>query len=248
MVLFRKNSERFPDVDRIIFLDFETTGLKSGYQAVSVAWFEVNRHLDVIDQVSQLINPRIPIEPGASAVHGIVNDDVADEPTLKEFIVDVLGDPFRGVRLAVAGHNVGYDLRIFDEFYTPATTLCTLAVARRIFPHLQDHRLTTVAQHLGLDTKSAHNSQVDAALSLDVARHAVEVARKAERSTAQDGDRFTDLVELATKVPRDSVMTFGKYKGTPIRQLPPDYVAWLRQTLDGPEHVGLLRALREQSG
>jgi exodeoxyribonuclease X len=245
MVLFRRNSERFPDVDQIIFLDFETTGLKNGYQAVSVAWFEVNRNLDVIDQVSQLINPRISIEPGASAVHGIYNEDVADEPTLKEFIVDVLGDPFRNIRLAVAGHNVGYDLRIFNEFYYPAITLCTLAVARRMFPHLEDHRLTTVAQYIGLDTESAHNSQVDAALSLEVARHAVEVSHKAEQPIAQGGDRFTDLVELATTVPRDSVMTFGKYKGIPIRQLPPDYVAWLRQTLDGPEHVGLLRALRE---
>lgn len=52
--------------EKIVVIDFETTGLSSKKRAVEVAWFELNEKFEVIDEQSSLINPMIPIPSDAS--------------------------------------------------------------------------------------------------------------------------------------------------------------------------------------
>lgn len=47
--------------------------------------------LETLSTTSSLIDPEIPIEPGAQAIHGITAEMVAEEPTIEEFVEVIMG-------------------------------------------------------------------------------------------------------------------------------------------------------------
>ena len=48
------------EFDRLVVIDFETTGTSRNKRAVEIAWFELNKNLEIIDEQSSLINPTAP--------------------------------------------------------------------------------------------------------------------------------------------------------------------------------------------
>lgn len=63
----------------LVFFDLETTGLRVGEdRIVEMALIRVSPQGDVLEKVRRF-NPGIPISPEATAVHGITDEDVADE-------------------------------------------------------------------------------------------------------------------------------------------------------------------------
>jgi DNA polymerase-3 subunit epsilon len=46
--------------------------------------------------------------------------------------------------------------------YPAYTFLCTCRAARRAFPHLPNHKLPTVAAHVGFDFRNHHHALADA--------------------------------------------------------------------------------------
>jgi len=63
----------------LVFFDLETTGLRVGAdRIVEMALIRVTPQGDVLEKVRRF-NPEIPIDPEATAVHGIRDEDVADE-------------------------------------------------------------------------------------------------------------------------------------------------------------------------
>ncbi|MGD2124271.1 MAG: 3'-5' exonuclease, partial [Gemmatimonadota bacterium] len=69
------------ELDRpLAFLDLETTGLSTvSDRIVELAIIRVSPQGDVLERVRRF-NPGIPISPEATAVHGITDEEVADEP------------------------------------------------------------------------------------------------------------------------------------------------------------------------
>lgn len=68
------------NLDRpLVFFDLETTGLRIGVdRIVELALIRVSPQGDVLERVRRF-NPEMPIPPEATAVHGITDEDVADE-------------------------------------------------------------------------------------------------------------------------------------------------------------------------
>jgi DNA polymerase III subunit epsilon len=65
----------------LVFLDLETTGLRVGTdRIVELAIIRMAPNGDVLEKVRRF-NPGIPIPPEATAVHGITDEAVADEPS-----------------------------------------------------------------------------------------------------------------------------------------------------------------------
>ena len=86
----------------LVFFDLETTGLRVGSdRIVEMALIRVSPQGDVLERVRRF-NPEMPIDPGATAVHGITDEDVADEA------------PFRLRARALAGLLEGCDLAGFN--------------------------------------------------------------------------------------------------------------------------------------
>ena len=84
-------------------LDTETASLQSG--VVELALLHIDTELNVLGEFHTKVNPERPIEPGAFAVHGISDADVADAPTLAQ--ISELG----AVTHAIA-HNLAFDSRM----------------------------------------------------------------------------------------------------------------------------------------
>jgi DNA polymerase-3 subunit epsilon len=90
-----------------VVLDSETTGLKqpTGFVEVAIADPEGE------PLVHTTIHPKLPIESGASKVHGYTAEALADSPAFKEIYPDIL-DAINGRRVIV--YNARYDRRVFD--------------------------------------------------------------------------------------------------------------------------------------
>ena len=166
--------------EKIIVIDFETTGISGDKRAVEIAWFELNRNLEIVDERSSLINPQIPIPKRASDVHGITDRDVRDQPTLDEFMIQMNRNPFIDEKVCVVAHNISFDLPLFRKYCGGVVELCTLKLARAVYPDLPNHRLGTISSTFGFTHESAHRARSDAMqvvhfLTLVQSAHRIEV-------------------------------------------------------------------------
>lgn len=149
-----------------IAFDIETTGTVAGLDRIveiSAVKF-VNFTVDSV--FSTLVDPKMSIPKGASAVNGITDDMVIGKPTIDE----VLGGltEFTGDSPLVA-HNAPFDTQflISDfqkyEVSTPAgVILDTLPISRKVLPGLANYKLGTLVQHLKLPTGQFHRAEQDA--------------------------------------------------------------------------------------
>ncbi len=205
---------------RFAVLDTETTGFgpKSGVCEIAYLEFDPS-NMDVIRRGYSLIDPETPITPGASGVHGITDEDVADSPTLKEYFNIVEGRPFDGGEMVIVAHKADYDMQyVGPHINNLAGTICTLKCARRIYPDADDHKLQTLryALKLNVEAADAHSAAGD-----------VEVCFALLKRLMQDsGLGLEGLIEMS-KLPGILKMPFGKHKGVRLADLPADYVHWL---------------------
>lgn len=96
------------ELDRpLVFFDLETTGLTIGEdRIVEMALIKLLPSGDVLERVRRF-DPEMPIPPEASAVHGIRDEDVADEEPFSRR-ARALADLLEGCDLA------GFNVRRFD--------------------------------------------------------------------------------------------------------------------------------------
>ena len=73
----------------ICFFDLETTGVNVVKdRIVEISKIKINTD-NSEDSKTWLINPGIPIPKIVSAIHGIDDDMVKDEPTFKEYAIEI---------------------------------------------------------------------------------------------------------------------------------------------------------------
>ena len=211
--------------DRMIVLDFETTGLQPGYRPVEIAWLEFDSLYKVSQSVTSLIDPQMPIEPGAQKVHGISSEMLAGMPTLEEFLQGEHADKFADEHVLVVAHNAAFDLPMFAPFCKKATSLCTMRLAQALYPTAENHKLQTLASMFAVEVEPTHRAMADVGACFELLR---TIAKKEDKS-------IDELLVIASYTSPESLMPFGKHKGKMIKDLPSDYVAWLSTTLE-PSH------------
>lgn len=149
-----------------IAFDLETTGTVAGVdQIVEIGAVKFNNG-EVEAVFSTLIDPLIPIPPGATAVNGITNDMVKGQPkieTILEAFSEFCGD------LPMVAHNAPFDTQFLvadykkHEMPTPrGVILDTLPISRKVFPGLANYKLGTLVQHLKLPSGQFHRAEEDA--------------------------------------------------------------------------------------
>ncbi len=152
-----------------VAFDLETTGLHAGSdRVVEVGAVRFDPGGRELGRFERLVNPGRPVPEAARAIHGISDDDLADEPlagaVLPRF-VEFLGDPATTTLLA---HNAWFDAGFLGSELSrlgrPApghAVVDTLALARRKLPGLGNHRLDTLARALDLDPEGPHRALAD---------------------------------------------------------------------------------------
>jgi exodeoxyribonuclease X len=210
-----------------LVVDFETTGVKWPYHAVEVAWIELDRNFQEISSRSSLIKPPVRIPAEVTEIHGITNDDIADAPSLDEFLIEECGNPFENEHVGFIAHNAPFDYRLFKDFCGSATLICTVAAARRLYPKAKNHKLATLASELGFKDHTAHRAAGDARTCLELLLHIRE-------KTKLD---FGGLPEYSNPFRLQNSLPFGKHKGIPIGEVPRDYLDWLYDRLEHDDPI-----------
>jgi DNA polymerase III subunit epsilon len=151
-----------------VAFDLETTGLMAEMDRVveigAVRFDDQGRELG---RFEQLVNPERPMRPGAQAIHGIGDADLAGAPTAREVLPRFMA--FLGSEATtLLAHNAAFDAGFLGRelgrigFQPPGHAVVdTLALARRRIPEARDHRLDTLARLLGLDPDGPHRALAD---------------------------------------------------------------------------------------
>lgn len=199
---------------RVIIGDVETSDLSSDAGVVEIAWAETDTSLTILNTAYSLINPGRPISPAASGVHGLLDRHVECAPTLDEFV----GSAFDDGEILFAAHNAKYDLAFFGpRIKNLVGTLCTLKMARLIYPEAPDHKLQTLRYYLALEGGDSHSAAGDVEVLVNLIK----------RMVADSNMNLIELWHLSQRPVMIDKISFGKHKGKNLRDLPRDYVRWL---------------------
>ena len=207
-------------MNQYLLADTETTGVSPSDGIVEVAWLLISDDFEVLDEGHSLINPQRPIPAGASAVHGITMKDVENAPTADEYFYDVLGNKLGSLDAIFTAHNAPFDMRYFGPYLPDATPqMCTLRLARKLYPDVDNHKLGTLVYALGLDVDKSrfHSADGDMIILMSLLG----------KMTEDFGYTLWDLFEAANTPIQMTKMAFGKHKGVPLKDLPASYVTWL---------------------
>jgi len=151
----------------VAVLDFETTGLspRQGDRATEIAVILL-RDGHIVDRYQSLMNPGRRIPSNVVSLTGITNEMVASAPAASTVMREAA--QFVGQHPVVA-HNAAFDRQFWRAelallgISADQSFACTLLASRRIYPHAQNHRLSTLADMLRLPMAGrAHRAMADA--------------------------------------------------------------------------------------
>ena len=184
---------------RFVAFDLETTGINvQSDLPVSVAISEIAHGVSVRQRYN-IIDPGVPIPPGATVVHGIT-DEVAQQGgiPLLEAISDIVSELMNASdeNKILVGMNLTYDLSLVDycarallgrglvEMGFDAPVLDVLVLDRQYVPRRYGKRtLDRLCAHYGVDGIAFHNALSDAQASFLVLREMLK--------------RFPSITEIA---------------------------------------------------
>ena len=154
-------------------IDFETANNDRG-SACAVGLVRVSGGR-VLERYSTLIRPPRAVDffsARNTAVHGITAADVADAPGWPKVHRDIVdfcaGSP-------LVAHNAAFDVGVLARACAHSAMahpewdyVCTLALSRRTWGQLADHKLPTVCAHIGHGLSAHHRADADAEAAAQV--------------------------------------------------------------------------------
>jgi len=207
------------------------------------------------DMKARRVNPERPIPPGATAVHGIRDEDVADAPTFRQLAPRLL-EFLEGADLA--GFNVArFDVPLLDREFRECGHDLAVASRRivdsmRIFHRMEPRDLTAAARfYLDRDHADAHAAQADVEMTADILVAQIrryddlpsDVPGLAEFCSSRKPGAIDSQGKFVWRGD-EAAIAFGKHAGTPLRVLAsrhPDYLEWILKT-DFPEDAKRIAA------
>jgi DNA polymerase III epsilon subunit-like protein len=149
------------ELERYCVIDVETTGLRpSTDRIVEIACVAVDG-CSVVGRWSTLVNPGMPIPAQATSVHGITDAMVAEAPEAA-FALRQAGRLREG-RL-IAAHCATFDLSFVGRL-VGTQALCTMRLARALFPEAPNHKNQTLRRYLEVDRIAGEDFEAHRALS-----------------------------------------------------------------------------------
>ena len=154
-------------------LDIETTGISPWTDRIVeigvVRWSASSRAAEFQD----IVNPEIPIKPGASRIHGIKQEDVETAPRFRDIAEDLL-EELEGA-VIVAHKGIAFDIPFVNAELARAgkAPLCNVVVDTGLLfktPWLQSlgRSLSDMAKATGVKEGERHRALPDARLVLRV--------------------------------------------------------------------------------
>jgi DNA polymerase-3 subunit epsilon len=228
----------------LVFFDLETTGIDPATdRIVEISTMRLEPGGDRTTRTRRL-NPERPIPPEATAIHGIRDEDVRDEPTFRRVargLLDFLADA------DLAGFNIDrFDVPMLDREFRDCEM--DLEVSGRVLIdvmtifHRKERRDLSAAVrfYLGREHEGAHGAEADVVAAAEILDAQLErygdVPRTVKELGAWCDTRPADAVDRAGKfVWKDgrAVFAFGKYQGRSLQDIARsqrDYLLWIARS------------------
>jgi DNA polymerase-3 subunit alpha (Gram-positive type) len=159
----------------ILIFDLETTGLllpscsekTMQPRIIEIGAIKLNARLDIVGELSQLINPEIEISKKITKITGITNKQVEGSPTFLEFLPQ-LKEFFEDVDMLIA-HNASFDMGVLNSeleriecknFQAPKKIICTVLEYQHLFGGYV--KLKDLYKHvLGVELHQTHRALDD---------------------------------------------------------------------------------------
>jgi DNA polymerase-3 subunit epsilon len=263
------------DLDRdLIFFDIEATGLNViRDRIVQIALVKYPKDGSEPSELSQLINPGIPISEEAMRVHGITPRDVANKPTFVQVaqeLYDFIGEA------DLAGYNSNrFDVPMLLEEFDRAGFDFDLSKRRlvdvqRIFYKMEPRTLRAALKfYTGAEMENAHDAMGDVRATIEVFKGQLDYYRDQDH-VDEDGNvtprplssgvkaihdfcndlRFLDATQrLKLNEDNEVVFAFGKHLGKPAKQVlreEPNYFSWILNKEFSVQVKQILRQLMQE--
>lgn len=202
-------------MNKAIIFDTETTG-KVDPIIVEAAWLKLESisPFETSDSFNQRYNPGKPIDFGALATHHILDEELIDCPPADSFELPEYTE-------YIIGHNIDYDWKVIGQ--PNIKRICTLALARKVWPQLDSHNQSALLYYLDRSNakeklKNAHSALADVHICSEILKNVC---------IALNISNFDDLYKVSEYARIPTHMTFGKHKGVHIPDIPRDYKNWL---------------------
>lgn len=157
-------------MESVVVIDFETTGLSpdQGARPTEIAAVMV-RNGRVVDRYQSLMNAGVYVPPYITELTGISNDMVRKAPPAAKVMAEVA--EFVGQAPLVA-HNASFDRKFWDAELSRLRKrrngefVCSMLLARRLFPTAPDHKLGTLVRFAKLPVAGkSHRAMADAEMA-----------------------------------------------------------------------------------
>jgi exodeoxyribonuclease X len=201
--------------------DVETTGISpTDHRVIEIAAYDLHPDNRVVRVGSHLVNPGRTIPPEASAIHHLIDADLAGSQPLETVWANYSS---AGAPVYFAAHNCDFERGYLP---TPQGTqwICTHKCAMRAWSHAPAHSNQVLRYWIGLDGHSGFDRKI---------------AAQAHRAEADAYVTAWLLMTLRSTVPLDTLVlwtseprcypriAFGKHRGKIWSEIPADYLQWM---------------------
>lgn len=198
-------------------IDTETTSFEGGIVEIASVDIEFGA---ICNPMSDFVRPPEAIGFEAMAIHHITEDMVADAP----FISEVIGR-YLGASVYVA-HNAAFDKGKLPQIDAP--WICTLKLARKLYPEFERHGNQYLRYRLGLkptlpEGLYAHRALYDCYVTAELLMY---MGREAQWT-------IREMREISASPSLLYRMRFGKHKGKTFEEVATEdkgYLRWLLGT------------------
>ena len=151
MFSWKENIPHYCDARHVV-VDVETSGLfpQRGARILEIGAIAVE-HGRIVGEFVSLVNCGITVPKRIQRIHGITDDMLRGQRPPEEILPEFLRFAGAGVLIA---HNLKFDMRFLRYEFSRLgiafmkNGVCTLKMSKKLFPHLLNYRLETVARHL----------------------------------------------------------------------------------------------------
>ena len=246
------------NLDRnLIFFDLETTGLNVVRdRIVQIALVRLHKSGEPPAEMTELVNPGIPISEESMAIHGITSKDLANKPTFRQLaqkIWDFIGDS------DLAGYNSNrFDVPMLMEEFARVGMDFDISKRRlidvqRIFYKMEPRTLKAAYRlYCGGELEDAHDALADVRATIDVFKGQLKTYENVDLLD-EDGNRIPAPVQNNMQALHDftndqnslaatqkvriqadgtAIFNFGKYNGQPVKEVlakDKNYYFWIQE-------------------
>lgn len=224
----------------LVFFDLETTGVNvASDRIVEISWLKILPDGKESGK-TLLVNPTIPIDPRAIAIHGITDEDVKDKPSFSE-LARTLAKEFEGCDFA--GYNSNkFDIPLLAEEFLRAGVDFDLRKRKFIdvqviFHKMEQRTLAAAYQfYCKKELENAHSAEADTLATYEILKAQLDHYEHLQNdvdylSVFSTQNRSVDLAGRIIYNDKDiEVFNFGKYKGEPVEEVlkkDPGYFGWI---------------------